>query len=161
MERDWTRLGRAIAKARDERGLTQKALAQAADVARQTVRSLEAGEPRKRIPPTLSKIETALGWPAGHARQLLDQPEPTERASYAEGMPLRIIQELGEGQVLDTEVLDLTRPGSNSRLVVVFKRDAPAADADPAQLAAEIEEWTRVQREMRRITSRDPNAEGA
>lgn len=159
--RDWTRLGRAIRNTREERGLTQDALAKAAGVARQTLRSLEAGEDRTRIPPSLKKIEAALGWPSGHAMRVLegrDEPptSPTQTRPPYEGMPLSVIKELTDGQVLDSEVVDLTKPGSNSRLVVVYMSDSPAADMDPDQLRAEIEEWTRVQRAMRQIAESDP-----
>ncbi|WP_459251021.1 hypothetical protein [Streptomyces youssoufiensis] len=129
---------------------------------RQTLLSLEAGEERTRIPPSLSKLERALGWAPGTAVRILEgeedyPPAEPKPAPYAEGMPLRVIQELTEGQVLDTEVLDLTRPGSNSRIVVVYKRDSPAADADPEAMRRDIEEWTRVQRAMRQIASGDPS----
>ncbi|MBL1100089.1 helix-turn-helix domain-containing protein [Streptomyces coffeae] len=159
--RDWTRLGRAIRSAREELGMTQAALAKAAGVARQTLRSLEAGEDRGRIPPSLGKVESALGWPSGHAMRTLegrDEPPapPAQTRPPYEGMPLRVIKELTDGQVLDSEVVDLTKPGSSSRLVVVYMSDAPAAEMDPEQLRAEIEEWTRVQRAMRRIAENEP-----
>lgn len=159
--RDWTRLGRAIRSTREERGLTQNALATTAGVARQTLRSLEAGEDRSRIPPSLSKVESALGWPSGHAMRILEGKEeppatPAQAATAYDGMPLRVIKELTDGQLLDSEVVDLTKPGSKSRLVVFYMSDAPAADMDPNQLRAEIEEWTRVQRAMRRIAESDP-----
>lgn len=157
MDRDWKRLGRTIKARREELGMaTQQALADKAGVTRQTVQSLEGGKERKRMPVAIAAVERALEWEPGSAARILTG-EPNAAASvdtqrFAEGMPVRIAQELSAGQVVDTEVLDLTLPGSNSRLVVVFKRDAPAADADPDELREALLEWSRIQRAMRAIT---------
>lgn len=158
MNRDWKRLGSAIKAQREHLGLTtQQELAQAAGVTRQTVQSLEAGRQRTRMPATIGSIEKALRWEPGTASRLLSGEDErrgeADTARFAEGMPMRIAQELSSGQVVDTEVLDLSLPGSNSRLVVVFKQDAPAADMDPDELRASLQEWSRLQRAMRRITS--------
>lgn len=159
MDRDWKRLGRAIKAQREHLGMTtQQELAEAAGVTRQTVQSLEAGKQRSRMPGAIAPVEKALRWEPGTAARILtvEEPEP-DAGRFAEGMPVRIAQELSSGQVVDTEVLDLSLPGSNSRLVVVFKQDASAADMDPAQLRAELQEWSRMQRAMRRIASEPPD----
>lgn len=155
MNRDWKRLGRAIKAQREHLGLTtQQALADAAGVTRQTVQSLESGTERSRMPATISAIENALKWEPGEAARLLtDEPVSDTGRHFAEGMPMRIAQELSDGQVVDTEVLDLSVPGSSSRIVVVFKSDAPAAGKDPAELRAELQEFSRIQRAMRKIVT--------
>lgn len=157
MDRDWKRLGRAIAAQRDHLGLArQEDLATAAGVNRQTIQSLEAGRPRTRMPASIGKVEKALSWEPGTAARILTEganEPPAPR--FAEGMPLRVARELSEGQVEDTEVLDLTVPGSKSRLVVVFKHDSEAADMAPDELRAALQEWTRIQRALRQITSGD------
>ncbi|MFD7554182.1 helix-turn-helix transcriptional regulator [Streptomyces sp. NPDC059835] len=158
MDRDWKRLGRAIKEQRDHLGMaTQQDLADEAGVTRQTVQSLEAGKPRTRMPATISKIEKALGWEAGTAARILTGTgsDDTTTPRFAEGMPLRVAQELSDGQVVDTEVLDLSVPGSNSRLVVVFKQDAEAAAMSPDELRAATREWTRIQRAIRQIAASD------
>lgn len=161
MDRDWKRLGRAIKAQREHLGMTtQQELADAAGVTRQTVQSLEGGKERKRMPVAVAPVEKALGWEAGTAsRILVEGPGVGEgvEARFAEGMPMRIAQELSGGQVVDTDVLDLSLPGSNSRIVVVFKQDAPAANADPDELRAELQEWSRIQRAMRKIASTPPD----
>ncbi|KAF0647118.1 MULTISPECIES: helix-turn-helix domain-containing protein [Streptomyces] len=153
MNRDWARLGRAIKARREQLGLTtQQALADAAGVTRQTVQSLESGKPRSRMPATVAAVEKALQWDPGEASRILTEPSsPVEK--YAEGMPSRVRRELSDGEVVDTEVLDLGIPGSGSRLVVVFKRDSPAGDMDPAELQRQVEEWTRIQRAMRHLAA--------
>lgn len=155
MNRDWKRLGRAIKAQREHLGLTtQQDLARTAGVTRQTVQSLEAGKERSRMPATIAAIETALKWEPGEAARILTtDPTATGDTRFAEGMPMRIAQELTTGQVADTEVLDLSVPGSSSRIVVVFKSDAPARDRDPDELRAELQEFSRIQREMRKIVA--------
>lgn len=157
MDRDWKRLGRAIAAQRDHLGLArQEDLAAAAGVNRQTVQSLEAGKPRTRMPASIAKVEKALSWEPGTAARILTE-RPSEGAAprFAAGMPMRVAQELSDGQVVDTDVLDLTLPGSKSRLVVVFKHDSEAAGMAPDELRAELQEWTRIQRALRRIAAGD------
>ncbi|MEU6057930.1 helix-turn-helix domain-containing protein [Streptomyces sp. NPDC047097] len=154
MNRDWERLGRAVKARREQLGLaTQQALAEAAGVTRQSVQSLEAGKQRSRMPVTISAVEAALQWEPGEASRILTAADPAPARPYAEGMPSRVRHELAGGEVVDTEVLDLGRPGSGSRLVVVFKRDTPAGEMDPDSLRAEAKEWTRIQRTMRQITA--------
>ncbi|MFD4921209.1 helix-turn-helix transcriptional regulator [Streptomyces goshikiensis] len=156
MDRDWKRLGRAIKAQREHLGMaTQQDLADNAGVTRQTVQSLEAGTERKRTPPTIGKVEKALGWEPGTATRILSEAAPEATPRFAEGMPMRIAKELSDGQVVDTDVLDLTLPGSKSRLVVVFKQDSEAANMDPAELRAALQEWTRIQRALRQITAGD------
>ncbi|MBT2467780.1 helix-turn-helix domain-containing protein [Streptomyces sp. ISL-66] len=157
MDRDWKRLGRAIKAQRDHLGLArQDDLAAAAGVNRQTIQSLEAGKERTRMPASISKVEKALSWEPGTAARILSEPSSEGPAPrFAEGMPLRVAQELSDGQVFETEVLDLTLPGSKSRLVVVFKHDSEAADMAPSELRAALREWTRIQRALRQITAGD------
>ena len=71
----------------------------------------------------------------------------------ADGMPVRIAQELSAGQVVDTEVVELSLPGTPFKLVGILKQDAPAADMDPEELAKALQEWSRMQRAMRDIAS--------
>lgn len=140
--------------------MLQSDLAQSAGVSRQTVVALEKGGARARMPAKIGSIEQALGWAPHAAAKIaggMDLEQATSAgappaAAYAEGMPLRVIRELSDGQVVDTDVLDLTLPGSNSKLVVVFKRDSPAADMDPSQLRRDLEEWSRIQRAVRQVT---------
>lgn len=161
MDRDWKRLGRAIKAQREHLGMTtQQELADAAGVTRQTVQSLESGKQRSRMPATIAAVEKALEWEPGAASRILVEEAGVGEGGesrFAEGMPMRIAQELSGGQVVDTDVLDLSLPGSSSRIVVVFKQDAPAADADPDELRAELQEWSRIQRAMRKIASTPPD----
>ena len=158
MTRDWKRLGLAIKARREELGLaTQQALADAAGVKRQTVNALEKGTERTRMPQTISLVEKALQWEPGTASRILaTESTGTQNgvtARLADGMPVRIAQELSAGQVVDTEVVELSLPGTPFKLVGILKQDAPAADMDPEELAKALQEWSRMQRAMRDIAS--------
>lgn len=160
MDRDWKRLGRAIKASRERLGMaTQQELADAAGVTRQTVQALESGKERTRMPAALAAIEKVLEWGPGEAISHLVGRTATvgEGPQFAEGMPMRIAQELTEGRVFDTDVLDLTLPGSNSRVVVVFKQDAEAGDMSPDELRVQLQEFSRIQRAMRKIASTPPD----
>jgi len=71
MGMDWKGLGREVRREREREGLSQEALAEKAQISRMTLHSIESGMQRKRIPPSLSKIEEALGWPVGHGISVL------------------------------------------------------------------------------------------
>lgn len=150
--------------------MTQLELAERAGVSESTIQNLEAGRQYTRRPPSLSRVEAALGWAPGSADIVLDGGEPVEHVDRAvepstpeeavtapsgqpilkTGMPLRIVQELTMGQVMDADVLDLSRPGSDARMVVVLVRGQ--SDASPDEIREDFEEWSRVQRELRRMT---------
>ncbi|WP_200309177.1 helix-turn-helix transcriptional regulator [Streptomyces adelaidensis] len=155
MNRDWKRLGDAIKARREELGMTtQQALADAAGVTRQTVQSLESGKPRKRTPKALNAVAKALGWgPDTVAGYLAVTPSVQSGASprLAEGMPVRVVQELSSGEAVDTEVVELSVPGSPFKLVAIFKQDAEAASAAPEEMAQALEKWSRMQRALREI----------
>lgn len=156
MTRDWKRLGDAIKARREELGMsTQQALADAAGVTRQSVQSLESGKQRTRMPASIPAIEKPLGWEAGTAATILSggapgpQNGPTGR--LADGMPVRVVQELSAGQVVDTEVVELSIPGSPFKMVGILKQDASGGELDPQEMARVLREWSRVQRVLREI----------
>lgn len=164
MTRDWKRLGLAIKARREELGMTtQQALADAAGITRQSVQSLESGKRRTRMPVSIGPVEKALGWEPGTAARHLTPTVSGESAPsgrLAEGMPVRVVQELSSGEAVDTEVVELSVPGSSFRLVAVFKQDAPAADADPEEMARVMQKWSRMQRALREIADDQTGSSG-
>lgn len=80
MNRDpkaWARLGHALRAAREARGLTQEDLADLAGVSGRSVQEAEAGTvPKKRMPYTIGRIASALGWPEGAVPAILDGAAP-------------------------------------------------------------------------------------
>ncbi|KQW11414.1 helix-turn-helix transcriptional regulator [Streptomyces sp. Root369] len=71
MERDWVALAKAIRRAREAAGMTQADLAEKAGIAVGSVQNLEAGRARNRIPQSLAKVESALGWAVGSGVTIL------------------------------------------------------------------------------------------
>lgn len=66
-------LGERVKARRLELGLSQRAVAQAAQLAHLTVRRIEAGDRVRDL--SLEAISIALGWPQGHALKLLHNSE--------------------------------------------------------------------------------------
>lgn len=156
MTRDWKALGRAIEARREALGMPrQQDLAEEAGVSRQTVQSLESGKEYKRTPKTLDQVLKTLGRDRGWAAKILDGESPTSQngatARLAEGMPVRVVQELSSGEVVDTEVVEFSVPGTPLTFVGILKQDAPARDLSPEDMARALEKWTRIQRALREI----------
>lgn len=160
MSRDWKRLADAVEAAREAKSLTQVALAEAAGVSESTVQNLESGVERKRVPASLPKVERALGWSPGSGERVLEGGDPTltaeETGAPPTDLPLRIIQELQDGPLLDTTVLDLTPLGSNARMIVVVKGEP---DASPEQIRADLLAWAKAQRHLQNLDGDDDPTE--
>ncbi|MET9956688.1 helix-turn-helix transcriptional regulator [Streptomyces sp. NPDC006339] len=159
MGREWKRLARAIESTRTARNLTQVALAQKAGVSESTIQNLESGAERTRVPASLHKVERALGWKAGSGERVLDGGDPEieeESAAAPSDLPLRIVQELQDGPLLDTKVLDLSPLGSHARMIVVVKGDP---DATPEQIRNDLLAWAKAQRHLENLTVDDETDE--
>ena len=72
MARDWQAVADAINTRSAERGLTQKALADASGVSVATLRKLQKAEPGDRGKPVLMALSVALGWTPGYLQALSD-----------------------------------------------------------------------------------------
>lgn len=166
MGRDWKRLADAIRAARRENDWTQVQLADAAGVSEATVQNLESGAERRNVPTSLPKVERALGWSAGSGAAVLNGDEPTplkhddgtaRSGETPDGLPLRIVQELADGPLLDTKVMDLTPLGSDARMIVVVKGN-PTASAE--QLRNDLLAWAKAQRHLQNLEDDDESGEG-
>ncbi|MFE9363725.1 helix-turn-helix domain-containing protein [Streptomyces sp. NPDC006978] len=80
MNRDpqsWARLGRALRTAREHRGLTQQELGELAGTSARSVQEAEGGAvPKSRMPYTIGRIASALGWPEGGVDAVLEGEAP-------------------------------------------------------------------------------------
>ncbi|MFJ8842989.1 helix-turn-helix domain-containing protein [Streptomyces cyaneofuscatus] len=172
MSEDWTRLSAAIRTARKARGWTQHQLAEVAGIGFSTVQRLESGVPFTRRPPSLDRIERALGWKVGSADAVLAGGEPemadtVDAAAAREGdevvsaqakqtarLPRRIEHELASGEVLDTEVLQL----GNSRVrMIIVATFEPGEGDDEEAVAEDLEAWSRAQRQLRGMSPNEGN----
>lgn len=176
MSKDWARLARAIQQARESRRMpgglrmTQTQLAEAAGVSEGTIQNLENPERTyRRRPPTLAAVERVL-WKPGSVDAVLaggdpiplpeDEagsghagPHPDHSPAVGKRLPLRVQHEL-DGDVVDTDVIDLGRSGM--KMVVVITRDPGHELPGDEQLREDYREWSRVQRELRGIAAQKP-----
>lgn len=170
MERNWARLGTRLAEARGGMGITQLEMAKRIGVSRGPMQAIERGD-AKRVTSTMRAYARAVGWTDESIDAVLgggeptlvdpapDSPEPVptntnvDDVPYAQGMPARIAFELRDGTILDTDVIDLSAPGSDAKLVLVAK--AGAADASPEQQRADLLRWAEIQRKIRKIVAEE------
>lgn len=108
MAQDWTRLGEAIKRGRMAKGLTQTELAREAGISESSVQNLESGAPRKRLPPTLSKIEKALDWAPGSCANILDGGDPVRVEPSGEGVVIARISEEDLHQSVTSAAIAMT-----------------------------------------------------
>ncbi|MFD9567709.1 helix-turn-helix domain-containing protein [Streptomyces sp. NPDC059994] len=161
---DWARLAAAIVARRDEMDYTQVGLAEAAGVSEATVQNLESGRERKRLPSSLPKVEQALGWAPGSGEAVLaggdPTPQPRTQAAPLESpaLPLRIQQELADGSLLDTTVLDLTPLGSEAKMIVVVKGKP---DASPEQIRRDLLAWAKAQHLLQNLVDGGESTDAA
>jgi len=169
--RDWKRLAEAIRDARKVRGWRQEDLAEAAGIGYSTVQRAESSDGYKTMPLTIDKLERALGWAPGSAKMILEGGKPTllpdtgegapdaevqvsasgDAAGFMARLPARLQHELADGELVDTDVIELRRKGM--RLVVFATRDPGQAPEDKAAKFEDIREWTRVQRQLRGLAA--------
>jgi DNA-binding XRE family transcriptional regulator len=171
MSEHWERLGRLLKGAREAQGLAQVELGHAIGVKRGAIGNIESGA-SSRVTPTLRAYARRVGWTESSIEDVLAGGEPTMEQPPVEtvsqpreegrGGPLarvpeRLLQELTDGVVVDTDVLDLTPDGSAAVLMLVVERDG--LDTDPEQLARDLRAWSRKQREIRRAMLTEDRAE--
>lgn len=71
MQQDWSALAEAINARMEERGVTQRDLAEHSGVSLATLQRIRAAVPQRRSPVTLAAVSRALGWPDGYLRDVL------------------------------------------------------------------------------------------
>jgi transcriptional regulator with XRE-family HTH domain len=72
----WRRLGNRVAAERARRRWTVDELAEAAQLSRRTIRSIESAERDRYRPTTLGKLEGALGWVDGSVDRIVEGRSP-------------------------------------------------------------------------------------
>lgn len=163
MEQKWLRLGRALAQARKQAGLTQNGVADAIGVTRSPIQAIERGDEVAKVTGTMRSYARLVGWTDDSIDAVLAGGEPThlrvedlereaaesrQARAGADDLPLRIVDELGEGRLLDTTVLELTPGGGGARMIVVV-RGAP--EASPEEIRRDLMAWRRAQRHLQNL----------
>jgi hypothetical protein len=82
-----------------------------------------------------------------------DAPAVEVAPRMNERLPLRVQHEL-DGDVVDTDVIDLGRSGM--KMVVVITRESGQGLPSDDQLREDYREWSRVKRELRGIVAPNP-----
>lgn len=80
MGKDWTRLGQAVKRAREDRGMTQVELAAATGLTDSTIQNIESarhGRGFSRMPGSARIISSYFGWTEHSVRDVLAGGEPT------------------------------------------------------------------------------------
>lgn len=168
MERDWARLGAALQAARKARGTNQIDLGERIGISRSAIQNIERGNVKK-ITPSLRAYATEVGWARGSLEAVLDGGEPELVAppepdppsgDRAADLPLRIVRELGEGDLLDSTVIPLSDEGDGRMVIVV--RGKP--EASPEQIKQALLLWEQRERQLRGVRDgqeQPPSAEEA
>ncbi|MFF2612655.1 helix-turn-helix domain-containing protein [Kitasatospora sp. NPDC058046] len=172
MSRNWARLGALLRADRQAGGRTQDEMGAELGVTRNALGSIEAGN-AKRVTSTIRSYARAVGWADGSVEQVLaggdpdrvDTNTPTDRPKdSAEAasdraaraiadvllarLPQRVLQELADGHIVDTDVLDLRPDGSVALMTLVVERGGELPPAD--QVRDDLRRWSTVQRGLRR-----------
>lgn len=170
MEPDWAHLGSELAAARKKAGLTQMDVADRIHVSRTPVQAVERGGPFEKVTNTIRLYAQLVGWIPGSIEAVLEGGQPVTEAdaqkymapesvqSAVQDLPLRIAEEISEGRLLDTAVMDLAPYGSNARMIVVV-RGAP--DASPEEMRRDLLAWRRAQRHLQEIGDTDDDGPSA
>ncbi len=128
----WSEIGPTsagkLAAARKRTGRTQVDVADAIKVTRTPIQAIERGGPFDRVTGTIREYARLVGWAEGAVEAVLDggTPTPVGEATaaprtLADDLPLRIVEEIGDGPLLDTDVIELPSDGSGARMIVVVR----------------------------------------
>ena len=176
---DYARLAAAIVAARKARDWTQIDLASAAGVGEMTVQRIEkADSPTRPTKRTLQAIDRALRWEEGSCEALLRGGEPTllsESSSQAptapettasatphgSPLPLAARDVLDRGELLDTEVIDLSEPGSDFHLLVIAKVGIKDDEEKLEKMRQAIEKWVMLRKGIRDMADYRPGPDPA
>ena len=160
MEKDWRRLGRALAAAREALDLTQSDIAREIGVSLNPVQTIERGT-SKRVTTTMRAYAQRVGWTPDSVSAVLGGGDPELRegderrekrahdaADRLAALPARVVQALADdGQLIDATVMSLRRPGGGKAIIVV--KGEP--DASPEEIARDLEAWALKELELRGI----------
>jgi transcriptional regulator with XRE-family HTH domain len=94
---NWTAVARVVNDRMQERGITQRELAETSGVSTATLRQIQQGVDRQRSRSTLSAVSRALGFPEDHLRDVSLRGRPSDATPEVELPPLESLRaELAE-----------------------------------------------------------------
>lgn len=174
MERDYARLADYIRRARKERNWNQVDLVNASHLAIMTVQRAE--NPNAETRPSrrsLLAIDRAFGWEEGSCDAILAGGEPTPLSAsgpntptapetttpatpHGSSLPLTAQDVLDRGELLDTEVIDLSEPGSDFHLLVIAKVGIKNDEEKVEKMRKSIEKWVMLRKGIRDMADYRP-----
>lgn len=168
MDRDWARLSRHIAGAREALGLPQPAFAAELGVGRSAIQKLESGHEYRKPTPLHRAVERRFGWATGSVEAILAGGEPERLAGDSpEGSPVEegvdaLLDDLTarvKGALLGGQVADATAvPMGEGSVVLIWKAGADQ-ELTPAQQRELERKWSRIQRAAQNILADDEEQE--
>jgi DNA-binding XRE family transcriptional regulator len=139
MKQHWIELGIALKERREGLGMTQPALAQAANVSLTTIQAYERGDEYKRLPRSWRKVAAVVGWPATTPQGILDTGVvPVDAAAALDPARLRealVTATLPNGEI-DPELVRIVESGLPIDVQIVLakgfvsRREAKASAED-------------------------------
>ena len=161
MERDWERLGRAFAEAREALGLTQVAVAKELHVSRTPIQAVERGRqpngrPFAKVTGTMRAYARLLGWTEESPDLVADGGDPvaapTQQAHEGpeSDLPPAVGRELRSGKTLDHTVIHLSGENDSDdvRIVVILQG---SEDMTEEEIDRRFEQWRRTRRHLQAI----------
>lgn len=174
----WKRLGTSLKAAAKSRGLRQQDVADRLGRQRNAIRNIETGQVRT-LTDTIRSYAELVGWtrdspelvlaggepvlvsPPGDSTAVavedaLTSPAAAEKAGL-DDLGLAVIQSLGEGRLVGTQVWTRPVAGTRMRMTVVARLDTDAAPEDERAAAADWMERGEVLR--RAVEGDDPKTD--
>lgn len=157
MERDWARLGKAFAAAREAAGLTQTEVAERIGVTRTPIQAIERGTAFKKVTGTMRSYARVLNWTPESIQTVLGGGNPaltrTAAAPATAGqsaalasLPLAILDQLkSEGPLIDATVISLPSAKADVHMTIVVRGEP---NATPEEIRDALLAWRRTQRRL-------------
>lgn len=170
MERDWKRLGRAFATARQEAGLTQEEVAGRLHVSRTPIQAIERGRQSNgkdflKITGTMRAYARLLRWTDNSIERVLDGDEPEQLPPPPVDPPTTPVEpdpdsditpaidlELRTGRTLESNVLHIGPEEADGRVIVVVKG---GEDITEEQVEELLRDWRKRRRHLQGVAT-DP-----
>ncbi|MFE6903848.1 helix-turn-helix domain-containing protein [Streptomyces sp. NPDC057717] len=163
MERDWERLGRSFADARDALGLTQVQVAERLHVSRTPIQAIERGnqgkdKPFTKVSNTMRAYARIVNWTEDSIDAVLAGGDPTRGPAPEVPAPERpksdlppaVELELRSGRTLDSMVIPLGPEDEDTRIVVILKG---AQDMTEEELDRRWQQYRKARRHLQDVAN--------
>jgi hypothetical protein len=175
MEPDRERLAATMQARRVNLDLQWKDVAKRMGMSEANLHRIRTGQ-ISLTPDATAAIERALEWEGGSVQKILSGAEPTHMSASSpratstpepptahspqiSTLPLAAQDVLDQGELLDTEVIDLSRPGAEFHLLVVAKVGIKDDQEKREKMREVIEHWVMLRKGIRDMADYRPGAD--